>query len=67
MPFIQKLILCFLFGFLTYFFFRLHQKAIKKGNYIRDRWGWPTTLWSLPFYGFGFLGLATLASMIMGE
>ena len=67
MPFLGKLALSILFGWLANFFFRLYQKAVKKGNYVRDRWGWTTTFWSLPFYGFGFACLATIASMILGS
>ena len=53
----HRLLLLFAFALITYFFLRQHKKAIKEGKYVRDRWGWPSTLWSLPLLIFGFLCL----------
>ena len=41
-------------GFVTYFTYKMDEKSISKGKYIKGLYGGKTTIWSLPYY-FSFI------------
>ena len=59
MPFVRRLLLIVLFGSIAYLTYKLNEKAIDKGNYVRSWGNGKITLWSLPFY-FSFIACAAM-------
>ena len=65
MVFLNRLLALVVSGFLTFLFYKLQERAISKGNFIRSRWSGKLTLWSLPFY-FSFIFTAIFAAAFLG-
>ena len=65
MVFLNRLIAFAVSGSLAFLFYKLDERAISKGNYIRS-WGrGKTTLWSFPFY-FSFIFTLVFGAALLG-
>ena len=50
MEFIYRKLLIGLFGLITYYTYKMDEKDLKKGKYVKSIYSGKTTIWSFPCY-----------------
>ena len=65
MSFTEKIILCLSSGLIALISYRLEKRAIAKGRYVLDRWGWANTFWGVLLWLSGLLFLALVGDLFI--